>query len=37
MEVTGAKKMFSRSIEKSNLRYVNFYGDGDSKSIQEHC
>ena len=33
MEVTGAKRIFSRSIEKSNLRYVNFYGDGDGKSF----
>lgn len=31
MEVAGAKEIFSRSIEKYNVRYVNFLGDGDSK------
>ena len=33
MEVTGTKLMFQRSIEKYQLRYTRFYGDGDSKSF----
>ena len=33
MEVAGAKLIFNRSIEKHNLRYTEFYGDGDSKSF----
>ena len=33
MEVAGAKLIFNRSIEKHNLRYAEFYGDGDSKSF----
>ena len=33
MEVTGARRTFARSIEKNSLRYKEFYGDGDSKSI----
>lgn len=33
MELTGAKRIFERSIEKHNLRYKHFYGDGDSKSF----
>ena len=32
MELEGAKRIFNRSIDKHNLRYINFYGDGDSKS-----
>ena len=31
MEVSCSKRIFGRSIEKYNLRYVDFYGDGDSK------
>ena len=31
MEVEGAKRIFERSIEKRNLRYTTYYGDGDSK------
>ena len=33
MESEGAKRVFGRSIEKHNLRYVEFLGDGDSKSF----
>ena len=32
MEVTGAKRIFSRSIESYKLRYTEFLGDGDCKS-----
>ena len=32
MEVTGAKQIFERSIEKHGVRITQFYGDGDSKS-----
>lgn len=32
MEPTGAVRVFSRSEEKYDLRYVNFLGDGDSKT-----
>ena len=32
MELEGAKRMFARSIEKHNLQYTDFYGNGDSKS-----
>ena len=32
MEKTGAVNIFQRSIDKHNLRYTSFYGDGDSKS-----
>ena len=33
MESEGAKTIFSRSITTNNLRYTQFYGDGDSKSF----
>ena len=33
MEAVGAKRIFSRSVEKNGLRYTDFYGDGDSKSF----
>lgn len=33
MEVSGAKKIFNRSIEKYNTRYTEYIGDGDSKSF----
>ena len=33
MEPEGAKRVFDRSITKHNLRYVEFLGDGDSKSF----
>ena len=32
MEVTGAKRIFSRSIDNQKLRYVEMYSDGDSKA-----
>ena len=32
MEPAGAQRIFERSIEKYNLRYINYLGDGDSKS-----
>ena len=34
METEGAKRVFERSVEKHNLRYVKFLGDGNSKSYQ---
>ena len=34
MEVEGAKVIFSRSPEKHNLRYTEYFGDGDSKSFE---
>ena len=34
MESTGAKRIFERSIATNNLRYMNFYWDGDSKSFK---
>ena len=34
MESTGAKRIFERSIATNNLRDMNFYGDGDSKSFK---
>ena len=33
METEGAKRVFERSINKHNLRYTEFLGDGDSKSF----
>lgn len=33
MESEGAVRVFSRSINKHRLRYMQFYGDGDSKSF----
>ena len=33
MEVTGAKQIFSRSIAKHGLRYIQYLGDGDSKGF----
>ena len=32
MEITGTKRIFQRSINKNKLQYIEFYGDGDSKS-----
>ena len=32
METQGAEEIFGRSIEKYNLRYTTFIGDGDSKA-----
>ncbi len=34
MEVEGALKLWQRSVERLNLRYVNVISDGDSKSIK---
>ena len=33
MEITGAKRIFERSIEINQLRYTEYFGDGDSKSF----
>ena len=33
MEVTGVKRIFVRSIEKSEVRYTVYYGDGDTKTF----
>lgn len=32
MEPVGAYRIFERSVETRKLRYVNFFGDGDSKA-----
>ena len=32
MEAEGAKRVFERSIKKHKLKYVEFSGDGDTKS-----
>ena len=32
MEVESMEIIFNHSIEKNNLRYVNYNGDGDTKS-----
>ena len=34
MEVTSVQRIFSRSIETNQLRYTEYYGDGDSKSFE---
>ena len=34
MELVGAKRIFEWSVEKYGLRYIDNYGDGDSKSYQ---
>ena len=34
MEVGGALRIFQRSVEKYGARYINYYGDGDSKSYE---
>ena len=34
MESTGALSIFKRSLENYGLRYLNYCGDGDSKSFQ---
>ena len=33
MEVEGAKGIFGRSISNRKLRYLKYYGDGDSKAF----
>ena len=35
MESLGAISIFQRSIDKHNLRYLDYIGDGDSSSFQE--
>ena len=35
MEVEGTKRMFERSITNRNVRYIKYYGDGDSKAYRE--
>ena len=32
MEVEGTVHIFQRSIEKQNVRYMEYYGDGDSEA-----
>ena len=32
MEVEGTVRIFQRSSEKRNVRYMEYYGDGDSKA-----
>lgn len=34
MEVAGVKAMYERSVQKNDLRYVSFIGDGDSSTYQ---
>ena len=35
MEMEGAKRIWSRSVEKNNMRYVKMHGDGgDSKAYK---
>ena len=33
METEGARRIFSRAIENRGVRYIGFYGDGDSKAF----
>ena len=35
MEVEGTKRILGRPIELKNVRYLQYYGDGDSKAFQE--
>ena len=35
MEVVGAKRIFERSISSRKLRYIKYFGDGDSKAYFE--
>jgi hypothetical protein len=37
MEAFGAKNMWCRSLEKHNLRYTIYIGDGDSSSYKGIC
>ena len=32
MDVDGAKRMFNRSIANRRVRYMTYFGDGDSKA-----
>ena len=34
MEMEGAKRIWSRSVKKNNMRYVRMPGDGDSKAYK---
>lgn len=34
MEVQGARRIFGRSVQKYNARYLKYLGDGDSKGFQ---
>ena len=34
MEMEGAKRIWSRSVEKNNMQYVRMLGDGDSKAYK---
>ena len=34
MEMKGAKRIWSRSVEKNNMLYVRMLGDGDSKAYK---
>ena len=35
MEVEGTRRIFERSVEIINVRYLKYFGDGDSKAFQE--
>ena len=35
MEPEGAKRIFERSIQKRAVRYMKFYGDGESKAFND--
>ena len=35
METAGALQIYNRSIEKNNMRYLKYRGDGDSKAYKE--
>ena len=35
MEAAGAVTVFKRSLDKNNLRYVSYIGDGDTSSFNE--
>ena len=34
MESVGALSIFKRSVSERGLRYISYYGDGDSKAFQ---
>ena len=35
MEATGTVTIFKRSLDKKNLKYVSYIGDGDTSSFNE--
>lgn len=37
MEAAGIVKMFHRSLETRDVRYIKFLGDGDSKANKSEC